>query len=96
MMVGFLCLTLLVMLLIVSGSQKVYVDDDGVIYDVAANQTNSGNNNNKFYRVQVSCVPLQLCWIQLLTFHDSFLRMEATTRPGLAGVALESVGRAQC
>lgn len=32
----------------------VYVDNsDGIIYDAALNQTNSGNNNNKFYRIQV-------------------------------------------
>jgi poly [ADP-ribose] polymerase len=34
---------------------RVYIDDNNVIYDAALNQTNSGNNNNKFYRVQV-CV----------------------------------------
>ncbi|KAI0136364.1 poly polymerase [Xylariales sp. AK1849] len=32
---------------------EVYIDDDGVIYDAALNQTNAGNNNNKFYRVQL-------------------------------------------
>ncbi|KAI1339536.1 PARP-domain-containing protein [Xylariaceae sp. FL0016] len=32
---------------------EVYIDDDGVIYDASLNQTNAGNNNNKFYRVQV-------------------------------------------
>lgn len=31
----------------------VYVDDDDVIYDAALNQTNSGRNNNKFYRLQL-------------------------------------------
>lgn len=32
----------------------VYIDQDGVIYDASLNQTNSGNNNNKFYKIQVS------------------------------------------
>jgi poly [ADP-ribose] polymerase len=31
----------------------VYIGDDGVIYDASLNQTNAGNNNNKFYRIQV-------------------------------------------
>lgn len=33
---------------------SVYINDDGVIYDASLNQTNASNNNNKFYRVQVS------------------------------------------
>lgn len=33
----------------------VYVDpDSGMIYDASLNQSNSSNNNNKFYRIQVS------------------------------------------
>lgn len=32
---------------------QVYIDDSGIIYDAALNQTNVGNNNNKFYRIQV-------------------------------------------
>ncbi len=31
----------------------VHVDDDNVVWDASLNQTNSGNNNNKFYRIQV-------------------------------------------
>jgi len=31
----------------------VYIDDDGVVYDANLTQTNSSNNNNKFYRIQV-------------------------------------------
>ena len=34
-------------------TSKVYIDDSGVIYDASLNQTNSSNNNNKFYRIQV-------------------------------------------
>lgn len=34
-------------------SFEVYIDDDGVIYDASLNQTNAGNNNNKFYRLQL-------------------------------------------
>ncbi|KAK8138608.1 Poly polymerase [Apiospora sp. TS-2023a] len=32
---------------------EVYIDDTGVIYDAALNQTNASSNNNKFYRVQL-------------------------------------------
>lgn len=35
----------------------VYIDDQGVIYDASLNQTNSGKNNNKFYRIQVRIRP---------------------------------------
>lgn len=31
----------------------VFVSDDSIIYDVTLNQTNSDNNNNKFYRIQL-------------------------------------------
>jgi len=27
--------------------------DDDVVFDASLNQTNSGNNNNKFYRIQL-------------------------------------------
>lgn len=33
---------------------RVYIDEKGLIYDASLNQTNSSNNNNKFYRLQVS------------------------------------------
>jgi poly [ADP-ribose] polymerase 2/3/4 len=36
-----------------STSHIVHQADDGTIYDVTLNQTNAGNNNNKFYRVQL-------------------------------------------
>lgn len=32
----------------------VHVDEDSVIWDASLNQTNAGQNNNKFYRIQVS------------------------------------------
>lgn len=32
---------------------QVFIDDDDVIYDVSLNQTHSGYNNNKFYRIQL-------------------------------------------
>ncbi|KAI4216780.1 MAG: hypothetical protein LQ351_000729 [Letrouitia transgressa] len=35
------------------GDAKVYVDDDGIIFDASLNQTNIGGNNNKFYRLQL-------------------------------------------
>lgn len=31
----------------------MYIDDDGTIYDATLNQTHAGNNNNKFYRIQL-------------------------------------------
>src|ERR1700761_845611 len=34
-------------------SHQVFIDDDGVIYDASLNQTHSGYNNNKFYRIQL-------------------------------------------
>lgn len=40
------------------GGYRVYIDGDGLIYDAALNQTNSSNNNNKFYRLQVKFLPL--------------------------------------
>ncbi|KAL9133352.1 MAG: hypothetical protein Q9175_005473 [Cornicularia normoerica] len=36
-----------------AGTHRVYIGDDGMIYDAALNQTNAGANNNKFYRVQI-------------------------------------------
>ncbi len=38
-------------------TSRVYIDDAGVIYDASLNQTNASNNNNKFYRIQVSRQP---------------------------------------
>jgi len=35
-------------------SYQVYIDNDGTIWDASLNQTNAGDNNNKFYKVQVS------------------------------------------
>lgn len=40
--------------LIFSNNNKVYIDDDAMIWDASLNQTNASANNNKFYRVQVS------------------------------------------
>ncbi len=36
-----------------AGTHKVYLDQQGTIYDASLNQTNIGDNNNKFYRVQL-------------------------------------------
>lgn len=36
-----------------AGTHRVYIGEDGMIYDAALNQTNAGHNNNKFYRVQL-------------------------------------------
>lgn len=32
---------------------RVYIGDGGLVHDVSLNQTNAGNNNNKFYRIQL-------------------------------------------
>lgn len=37
----------------IRGTHAVYQDNDGTVYDVTLNQTNAGNNNNKFYRIQL-------------------------------------------
>ena len=39
--------------LTLTGTHRVYIGEDGMIYDAALNQTNAGNNNNKFYRIQI-------------------------------------------
>ncbi|KAJ5290934.1 hypothetical protein N7478_000185 [Penicillium angulare] len=36
-----------------SGAPKVFIEDNGMIWDATLNQTDSHKNNNKFYRVQV-------------------------------------------
>lgn len=36
-----------------AGSYQVYVDDDGAVFDVTLNKSNSDANNNKFYRAQL-------------------------------------------
>ena len=33
---------------------NVYIDEDNIIYDASLNQSSATNNNNKFYRIQVS------------------------------------------
>jgi len=50
-------------------SYRVYIADDGLIYDAALNQTNAGGNNNKFYRVQVGSFTL----IFILVISDSVI-----------------------
>ena len=35
------------------GTHTVFIDDDGTIFDASLNQTSSGENKNKFYRVQI-------------------------------------------
>ncbi|KIW70897.1 hypothetical protein, variant 2 [Phialophora macrospora] len=36
-----------------ASNYTVHIDDDGVIYDATLNKSDAGENNNKFYRVQV-------------------------------------------
>ncbi|MCJ1379278.1 hypothetical protein MMC17_002379 [Xylographa soralifera] len=36
-----------------AGTHHVYIDKSGTIFDASLNQTNAGNNANKFYRVQL-------------------------------------------
>lgn len=37
----------------ISGTHTVFIDEDGTIFDASLNQTVSGENKNKFYRVQI-------------------------------------------
>ncbi|KAK4696850.1 hypothetical protein P7C71_g1138, partial [Lecanoromycetidae sp. Uapishka_2] len=39
------------------GGYRVYIDAENVIYDAALNQTNAGQNANKFYRIQLLVSP---------------------------------------
>jgi poly [ADP-ribose] polymerase len=39
-------------------SYEVFIDNDGLVWDAALNQTNASANNNKFYKVQVSATNL--------------------------------------
>lgn len=36
---------------------SVHIDDSGLIWDATLNQTNAGQNNNKFYRIQLLVSP---------------------------------------
>ncbi|MCJ1403491.1 hypothetical protein MMC11_006714 [Xylographa trunciseda] len=36
-----------------AGTHRVYIDKSGVIFDASLNQTDAGNNANKFYRIQL-------------------------------------------
>ncbi|CRK24093.1 hypothetical protein BN1708_003784 [Verticillium longisporum] len=63
----------------VSDVYKVFIDPSGMIYDASLNQSNSSNNNNKFYR------------IQLLQDGSSF---KTWTRWGRVGALLNRVRRA--
>ena len=75
----------------VSSTWHVYVDPDtGIIYDASLNQTNASNNNNKFYRVQVSILFLSeqlstLTHLQLLESSGAFKRYSTWTRWGRVG-----------
>jgi hypothetical protein len=74
---------------------KVYIDDDGVIYDASLNQTNATANNNKFYRIQVLAIS-QHIFRTLLTCRRFFkIPPVEITRPGLDGAGLANWARAQ-
>ena len=51
-------------------SYRVYIADDGLIYDAALNQTNAGHNNNKFYRIQVSLFTFRLAVVYKIVYHS--------------------------
>jgi BRCA1 C Terminus (BRCT) domain/WGR domain len=74
---------------------KVYIDDEDVIYDAALNQTNSSDNNNKFYRVQVCDKTHPLLLADIPKESPSFSTMVAIIRLGLAGVGSETVDSAK-
>ena len=41
----------------------MYIDDNGLIFDASLNQTNIGNNNNKFYRLQLLLQTKKKYWV---------------------------------
>ena len=51
--VRFTFLPALILVLICKDSYSVYIAGDGTIYDATLSQTNTGANNNKFYRIQL-------------------------------------------
>lgn len=66
----------------------VYIDpDQGLIYDASLNQTNASGNNNKFYRIQVSCDARRMFQRLMLTICPSCSSAGPNTRHGLAGAA---------
>jgi len=73
-------------------SYQVYIDDDKVIYDASLNQTNAGNNNNKFYRVQVCIVTQSLAASNLNSFYTTMV----TSRRGLVGAELVTEVKVKC
>lgn len=79
-------------------ASKVYIDPGGVIYDAALNQTNASNNNNKFYRIQVSTgarMAVRLPFFSLLTDwrHRFWSTRRASTGSGTGGGVLGSEAR---
>jgi poly [ADP-ribose] polymerase len=76
-------------------SYRVYVDDDGVVYDATLNQTNASHNNNKFYRVQVRTLLLPNSMI-MLTNIFSFYKTRRSFGLGRDGDVLAIGGKMQC
>lgn len=75
---------------------QVHIDpDSGLIYDASLNQTNASNNNNKFYRIQVSLsfarVHAGWSWPDIdRTLPRSYMMPNrSNTRHGLGGAASE-------
>lgn len=52
-------------------THQVYTSPEGIIYDASLNQTNSSNNNNKFYRIQVRAFFCKLGILESNTCHRS-------------------------
>lgn len=68
---------------------KVYVDDNGIIYDVSLNQTNIGGNNNKVcYDFSQSMSRLSGC--SSIACNCSWIQKVTSTIPIPAGDGLAS------
>jgi poly [ADP-ribose] polymerase len=71
---------------------QVHIDPDtGLIYDASLNQTNASNNNNKFYRIQVSMgfARVREPSIDSILPRSYMMPKQRCTRHGLGGVVLE-------
>jgi hypothetical protein len=79
---------------------QVHIDPDtGLIYDASLNQTNASANNNKFYRIQVSCALSRFAFglrpsIDARLPRSYTTPSQSSTRLGHAGAASEKSARA--
>lgn len=85
----WLCLRRRPSLKCLQGNVKVYVDDDGIIYDASLNQTNIGGNNNKVgSRLLASPKLMRLILCSSTACNYCTMRRGTSTLPTRAGGAL--------